>query len=65
MAYVKIEEIIEHLEYGMKRALEEAVSRTLPGVSVDSSQLLKEFVKAVGKTCSMWEQVPDKYVKRD
>ena len=65
MAYVKIQEIIEHLEYGMKRALGEAVSRTLPDVTVDRSQLLKEFVKAVGKTCSMWEQVPDKYVKRD
>jgi hypothetical protein len=65
MAYVKIEEIIERLKYGMKRALEDAVSRTLPGVSVDCSELLKEFVKAVGKTCSMWEQVPDKYVKPD
>jgi hypothetical protein len=52
MTYVKIEEIIEHLEYGVKRALDDAVSKTLPSVSVDRSRLFKEFVRAVGRKCS-------------
>jgi hypothetical protein len=65
MAHVKIEEIIGHLEYGMKRALEDAVSKTLPGVSVDRSRLFKEFIKAVGMKCSIWEQIPKKYVRLD
>ena len=65
MAHVKIEEIIDNLEYGMKRALEEAVSKTLPGVAIDRSQLFKEFVKAVGRKCNVWEEIPNEYVKFD
>jgi len=65
MAHVKIEEIIEHLEYEMKRALGDAVSKTLPDVSVDRSRLFKEFIKAVGRKCNTWEQIPEKYVRFD
>ena len=65
MAHVRIEEIIDHLEYEMKRALDDAVSKAIPGVSVDRSRLFKEFVKAVGRKCNIWEQIPEKYVRLD
>ena len=35
MARVKIQSIIEHLDYDMKRALENAVENALPDADVD------------------------------
>jgi hypothetical protein len=63
MAQVKIESIIEHLDYEMKRALEDAVKRAGVEEHVNRNRLFKEFVKAVGRKCSSWENVPDNYVQ--
>lgn len=65
MAHVKIQQIIEHLDSNMKRALEDAADRCFPGVAVDRNELFREFVKAVGRKCSTWERVPDRYIKPD
>jgi hypothetical protein len=62
MARVKIEQIIEHLDYGMKRALEDAIEHVLR-VQIDRNQLYREFCRAVGRKCSTWETVPDQYVE--
>lgn len=65
MAKIKIEEIIEYLDSDMKKALKDAVDRASPGNNIDKRALFKEFKRAVGKKCSTWETVPDKYVKLD
>lgn len=65
MARVKIEEIIEDLSSEMKRALEDAVKRILPGAEFDRNQLFREFRRAVGRKCSTWERVSDSHVDFD
>jgi hypothetical protein len=65
MARVKMEEIIEHLNNEIRSALEDAVNRQLPGTNFNSHQLFREFVKAVGRKCNFWENVPDGYVEKD
>jgi hypothetical protein len=59
MAQVKIQSIIEHLDYDMKRALEEAVSRVSPDSDIDRNELYREFRRAVGRKCSTWVSVAD------
>ncbi len=66
MARVKIEEIIEHLDSEMRSALEDAVIRVAPdGMQFDRYELFREFVRAVGRKCSTWERVPDRYIQQD
>jgi hypothetical protein len=62
MARVKIEEIVDHLSSDMRRALADAVQRACPGCDVDKRALFREFRRAVGRKCSTWENVPDRYV---
>jgi len=64
MTRVKIESIVEHLDSDMKRALEDAVSRVLPDVEVDRTELYREFRNAVGRKCSTWVNVPDHDVEK-
>ena len=64
MAEVRIERIIEHLDYDMKRALEDAISRVMPNVVIDRRELYNEFRKAVGRKSSTWVQVSDSDVKK-
>ena len=59
MAQVKIQSIIEHLDYDMKRALEEAVSRVSPDSDIDRNELYREFRRSVGRKCSTWVSVAD------
>ena len=63
MARVKIEDVIESLDYEIKRALEDAVNRTINNARFDRNQLFREFRKAVGRKCSTWESVPDRFVE--
>lgn len=66
MAKIKIEDVIEHLDSEMRSALADAVSRVLPNdVLIDERQLFREFVRAVGRKCSTWETIPDRYVQPD
>lgn len=62
MARVKIEEIIEHLDSDMKRALEAAVKECFPDAQVERQRLFKAFVKQVRKKCGTWENVPDRCI---
>jgi len=63
MAQIKIEDVIDHLAYDMKRALEDAVRRQIPAAQFDRTSLFKEFRRAVCRKCSTWETVPDHLVK--
>ena len=65
MARVKIKEIIEHLDTNMKRALEDAVNKEIPNAQFDRNSLFREFARAVGRKCSIWERVSDSYVETD
>ena len=64
MAEVRIEHIIEHLDHDIRRALEDAVSRVLPGATVDCSELYRELRNAVGRKSTTWVKVPGTDVKK-
>jgi hypothetical protein len=65
MARVKIEDVIESLDYGIKRALRDAVNATIPGAQFDTGSLFRAFVREVGRKCNTWESVSDSYVDVD
>jgi hypothetical protein len=62
VAKVQIEGVIDHLSSEMRRALEIAVQETIPGARFDPHQLFRAFRGAVGRTCNVWEAVPDNFV---
>lgn len=64
MARVRIQRIIEHLDYDMKRALEDAISELLPQANVDRDELYRAFRRAVGRKCSTWVNVSDNDVEK-
>jgi hypothetical protein len=63
MAQIKVNVMIEWVDYKLKSALEEAVQNALPGVTFDREVLWKEFVSVVNRKCSIWAKVPDSYVR--
>jgi hypothetical protein len=65
MAKVKIEEIIDDLSSQMRRALGYAVKEVLPNSNADEYELFRAFRRAVGRTCSTWERVPDRYIEKE
>lgn len=65
MAYVKVEEVIDHLSSEMRRALQDAVNQVAPDANFDVYGLFREFRRAVGRKCDTWEHVPDHLVKED
>ena len=64
MAQVRIESIVDHLSYDMKRALEDAISQVLPGANIDRNELYRAFRRAVGRKCSTWPNVSDSHVMK-
>ncbi|HEY2545125.1 MAG TPA: hypothetical protein VGI46_03575 [Candidatus Acidoferrum sp.] len=65
MTRVKIEQVIDHLSSGMRKALADAVAQVIPGKDFDDRELFRAFRRAVGRKCSAWERVPSHYVKVD
>ncbi len=65
MAKIKAGEIIEHLAQPMRKALEDALTKVLPGTQYDPQELFKEFRRAVGRRCRPYEIVPESYVDCD
>lgn len=63
MANIKIEEIIEHLDCEIIRALDETLRIHFPNQVFDSRIVFKTFVKEVYRKCNIWESVPDQYVE--
>ena len=64
MAKIKIEDIVDHLDSDIRRALEDAVREVSPNATFDSYELFRAFRRAVGRKCNTWEQVPDQYVQQ-
>jgi hypothetical protein len=63
MAYVKIEDVIDHLSSETEKALEKTFSKFSPEVSVSRRTLFREFKRQLYKRTKTWEQVPDRFVK--
>ena len=62
MARVKIEDIVDHLKPEIRKALADAVDRTVPDAEFDRNELFRAFRRAVRRKCRTWESVPDHYV---
>ena len=63
MAQIKAEDIADHLSSEMRGALEAAVKEVIPGAVFDSHDLFRAFKRHVYRKCSIWEDVPDRFVK--
>lgn len=63
MARIKIESVIEKLDYDLKRALADAVDEVMPGADIDREELYRAFKRAIGRKCSTWVRIPDHYVQ--
>ncbi|MEW6195063.1 MAG: hypothetical protein AB1521_07905 [Bacteroidota bacterium] len=64
MARIKIEQVIDRLDFDLKNALEAAVKEVIPNAQFDKSTLFRAFVRAVSRKCSVWVTVPDNYVEK-
>jgi hypothetical protein len=65
MARIRPIEIVDHLNPQLRAALDEAVTRALPGVEVDKRQLYLEFRRALLSKLKQWENVPNSAVDAD
>lgn len=63
MAQLQIEEVVDHLSSEFRRALEETIKEHFPNQNFDSSAVYRTFKRQVYRKCSVWENIPDKYVK--
>jgi len=65
MVQIKINAVIERLEYKLKSALEETVTSAIPEATFDKDMLWLEFVRVVNRKCSTWAPIPDSYIKKN
>ena len=65
MAKVKVEEIIDHLDREMRKALEATLIEHFPNQDFDTRTVFRTFKRQVYRKCNTWENVPDKYVEKD
>ena len=65
MARIKIEAIINHLDYDIRHALRDTVRNILPDAEFDEYELFREFKRSVYRKCNTWERVPDTCVETD
>ena len=63
MARINIERVMEHLDSDIRKALEAAVKEVIPAANFDPYTLKRAFIRAVGRKCNTWENVPDHLVE--
>jgi len=63
MARIKPEEIVDDLSSELRRALSDAVSEVLPGVSFEEHELFRAFKRAVRRKCGTWKRVRDSHIE--
>jgi hypothetical protein len=61
-AKIQVDEIVDHLSSEFRSALDMSVQRAIPGAKFDSTELFREFNRAISSRRSTWEKVPDRYV---
>ena len=64
MAKINIEEIIDHLDSEMRRALEATIKEHFPDQDFDTRSVFRTFKRQVDRKCDTWEEVPDEFIKR-
>jgi hypothetical protein len=65
MAKIKIEAILDKLDYEMRRALKATLEEHFPDSDFDTRAIFRTFKKQVYRKCSTWERVPDNLVEKD
>ena len=65
MAKIKIEDVIDHLDSEIRRALEETVKEHFPNQDFDTYALFRTFKRMVYRKCSILESVPDGLVEKE
>ncbi|PMD83726.1 hypothetical protein BWI97_27075 [Siphonobacter sp. BAB-5405] len=64
MAEIKIEEVIDYLDYDMKYALEQTMKKHFPNATFSKEEVFKTFKAEVYRKCNTWEKIPDKLIKQ-
>lgn len=65
MAKLNIEEVIDHLEDEMRKALQATLREHFPDLDFNSRAVFKTFKKQVEKKCNAWESIPNKFIRSD
>ena len=63
MAKIQIENIVDHLDSEFRKALEATLKEHFPNENFDTREVFRTFKRQVYRKCSVWEDVPDRYVK--
>lgn len=63
MAKIQIENIVDHLDSEFRKALEATLKEHFPNENFDTRAIFRTFKQQVYRKCSVWEDVPDRYVK--
>ena len=63
MTKVKIEDVVYHLDSEFKKALDDTMAAFAPNTGYDRNELFKFFLKRVYHHCSVWEDIPEKYIQ--
>ncbi|MGC2062007.1 MAG: hypothetical protein WA610_03450 [Thermodesulfovibrionales bacterium] len=63
MTRINIEEVVDHLDIQMRKAMEDAVYSTVPDAAFDGHSLFREFKRAVGSECGTWVEIPDTLIE--
>ncbi len=64
MARIKIDEIVKHLNYEIKRAFVKTIKQQFPDKQFDERELFNKFADYVAGECKKWEEVPDNFVEK-
>lgn len=65
MAKVKIEEIIDHIDSDIRKALSETLKQHFPEESFNDREVFRTFKRMISRKCSTWENVPDRFVEKE
>lgn len=65
MAQVKIEDIIDHLDTEIRKALSATIKHHFPDLQFNDREIFRTFRRNVGRKCSTWETVSDDLVEKD
>ena len=63
MAKLNIEQIIDHLDREIRKALDATMREHFPHQDFNSRAVFDTFKKQVEKKCDSWESVPNKYIR--
>ena len=63
MAKLNVEQLINHLDLEVRKALEATLREYFPYEEYNSRAISKTFQKELGKRCKVWENIPNKFIR--